>query len=338
MNYRICGLFIQIIFISFWSNAQFADPMLLNPGSRTGFFGYADLNNDGKEDIFGYSGLQFFIYPGYEDGFDHLIIQPLSLTYSPDLENQDINQDGYTDISLSSGYFPNVDFSLGDFITYPSIDASIPRTKLADIDGDDIPDIVRFGLNSSSPSTCVFHIFRNTGSGEFELINTFSATTNLSEYIRFIDMDADGLDDIVYKSNDVVLYQRNSGDGIFEEGIVLTDEYSIPEIGDWNNDQKMDYANFTSTGIEVYFQTTPDSFELIQQISLSETTSPLTNFAYYPQVDYNGDGFIDLAMRSQDDRMHILQNDGTGVFSSTNTTNHPHLNNKFRWDDLNNDQ
>lgn len=338
MNYRICGLFILINFISFWSNAQFADPMLLNPGSRAGFFGYADLNNDGTEDIYGYGSQQFFIYPGFEEGFDHLIVQSLSFPNSVDLENQDINQDGYTDISLSSGYFPNVNFSLGNFITYPSIDASISRTKLADMDGDNIPDIVRYGLNSSSPSTCIFHIFRNTGSGDFELINTLSATTTLSEFIRFIDMDADGLDDIVYKSNDVVLYQRNSGDGVFEESIVLTDEYDIPVIGDWNNDQKMDYVNFTSTGIEVYFQTTPFAFDLIQQISLNETTSPLTNFASYPQVDYNGDGFIDLAMRSQDGLMRILLNDGTGIFSASNTTNHPHLNNQFRWDDLNNDQ
>lgn len=338
MSFRLnllCGIFTLS---QVWCVAQFHQPTLLNPGTQSSFFGYADLNNDGKKDVIGRGPNQFHIYPGTNESFDHLIIQSAQTIYSADFECEDINQDGYNDIHFSTGYYPNVNFQIGEFVLYPSVDATSVRSKLGDIDGDNIPDLICFGINSAFPGQILFFILRNTGEGEFELVNSWNSVNSAYSYFLVLDMDGDGLDDLVFQNSSEVHYRLNLGGGLFNESIVLTTNYNNPIMADWNNDGRMDYALMNSSSISFHFQNTNAEFEPLQQIDSAELAFGIGASASKPIVDYNGDGFLDFVFHSDNGQVSVLLNQGDNSFTPfENQDNLLYLNNYY-WDDLNGDQ
>ncbi|MBT4210076.1 MAG: hypothetical protein HOE19_04155 [Candidatus Komeilibacteria bacterium] len=148
----------------------------------------------------------------------------------------DVNQDGLGDmVQYSSFYINNGDFSLNQIPGYGSPTYLDKGGRLADVNGDGLVDILKsidsVLLNGNG-------VYINNGDGSFDIdINYelpvyFAVQPDLFITERYgiftIDMDADGLVDLVDFGNDKI-YFNNSGDSEDIVNNIITEEGS--EIG-----------------------------------------------------------------------------------------------------------
>ena len=156
----------------------------------------------------------------------------------------DLNKDGITDI-LTSYYWDNgLRVYLGTGVTAFSEGPLMPTgthgwlSKIADTDGDGNPDLVSISNGSGNPSR--LHIFKGKGDGSFFPKITYeSPYTNAARNLNVIDINQDGLPDIVMAASYVkipVFIQNPDHSFTSKEIPVERGESFDNAIGDINND------------------------------------------------------------------------------------------------------
>jgi hypothetical protein len=164
---------------------------------------------------------------------------------------------------------------------------------------------------------------RNRGGRQFDPATTYTPSWNDS-YITSIataDFDGDGAPDVAMADPgaDRVSVMRNEGGGALgaPEDYALTGagprEIAVADIdGDGANDLLT--ADATSASVSVLFN---DGFGRFLAPIRFETPGSVTNEASFATGDFNGDGWVDVALANwQDAELHILLNQSDGTLAA----------------------
>ena len=243
-------------------NASFTLNQLIYTGSGQEVT-VADVNNDGLSDIIypDTYGLNIILNDGdATNGYFEISqdIEPGGGISGIDAKVADFNNDGYLDVilacmnSTSHGrlYMNN---GYGQFTESSQILSETDNlgVALGDIDNDGDIDAI-FAPRGSQDSP---EIWLNNGMGYFTAGDTLFQVTGRMDDIRLIDLNFDGLLDIITNKD----YLLNCPDSIGKfdvQGIITTSSSNHIEVADLNNDGLFDIvvSRFSSSiGDEVYF-------------------------------------------------------------------------------------
>ena len=183
--------------------------------------------------------------------------------------------------------------------------ATLPNTGVpvsGDFNNDGLPDIAVAGQDSE------IKIYRNLGHNEYVLAASVQITV-APVTLRTADMNGDGKLDLIVDNSENENIDVYYGDGKFGftyGASVLTNGCSWFEVGDVNNDGKVDIYD-SGTG-EIFLNQGNDNFEWTQDAAVG--------FGGRAQlVDVTGDGFLDV-MVSTEKGFDIFKGNGKGGFSS----------------------
>ncbi len=210
-----------------------------------------DLNGDNLIDVvYGAGGAYRVWYNNGSNGFSPaktLTNYPVTKIIDNQLLITDMNGDGKPDmvepgvIYLNDG---NNDFRPAiPAVNFPTKWINDPNVQVADFNGDGLLDVVM----SSSTSPTKYTIWINNGQNGFnppkQILNAPSASIS-SRLVYFVDMNGDGLTDILSAANGLVIYWNN-GQGDFISGGVADGGASFS--GSFT-DNKMQLVDFNSDG------------------------------------------------------------------------------------------
>jgi len=280
-------------------------------------FYYTELNGDGAVDICSrsYAGIKCFLNDGHgkfptEPQIDTDICAQNSKKYGVcnDGDNydtitfRDMDADGLSDLVYRSDNGIRIWKGTGKgFGTEPSFSTTILKNgndAFGNNNGDNNTYIYYPELNGDGVTDMCYRsdqgikCYLNDGSGHFSStpqINTSICDNGDSEglgcnsldnysTIRFMDMDADGLSDLVYRSDDGIRIWKSSGSGFSSSDMIST--------------------TLLKNGTDVYGTNDEDN----------------TNYIFYPEL--NGDGAADMCYRS-DQGIKCYFNDGSGHFKAS---------------------
>ncbi len=267
----------------------------------------ADFNGDGKLDMAVaeqyYPNGQVSVELGKGNGtLGQPIVSALtSNASSPNLMlAADFNGDGKTDLMVedNNGDGFQVLLGRGDGSFATPVDTPLSYSLLSfatgDFNKDGKGDLVATTNNSNS----AMNIYLSNGDGTFTLGTSYVVYP--SSYVAVADVNGDGNLDLVvtatsfgYGSNLLVFI--GNGDGTFKNPIFGPSDsyYSAPVIGDFNRDGKLDVVVGTSHGIAFMAGNGDGTFQTqVYSDAALQLSGPL--FA----SDFNGDGKLDLAARS----------------------------------------
>jgi FG-GAP-like repeat len=248
----------------------------------------------------------------------------------------DFNHDGHLDLVVANfGNFPtNGDVSLllgngdGTFqsprnFTAGDFPASI---AVADFNRDGNPDAVvaNFGTTVGTPSISVMFGDGNNKFGKSKNIVSFPNNTQLS-HVTTGDFNGDGKADIAYinvLNDNRVSIQLGNGDGTFQPpqavivGNVFTTIFFTYSVGDFNNDGIPDFAVEIGGEVEILLGDGKGSFTSTGVFSEGEG-----GLFFNPDnvllADFNGDGFLDVAVTDGfDDNVSLLLGNGDGTLGT----------------------
>jgi len=287
----------------------------------------ADFNGDGKLDMAvaeqNYPNGQVSVELGKGNGtFGQPIVSALtSNASSPNLMlAADFNGDGKTDLMVedNNGDGFQVLLGRGDGSFATPVDTPLSYSLLSfatgDFNKDGKADLVATTNNSNS----AMNIYLSNGDGTFTLGTSYVVYP--SSYVAVADVNGDGNLDLVvvgssygYGSN--LLVFLGNGDGTFKNPVFGPSDnyYSMPVIGDFNRDGKLDVVISTYHGIAFMAGNGDGTFQTqIYSDPALQLSNPL--FA----ADFNGDGKLDLAARSNYyySGTLILSGNGEGTFGS----------------------
>ncbi|WP_165372120.1 FG-GAP-like repeat-containing protein [Emticicia agri] len=274
----------------------------------------------------------------------------------PKLTLLDIDNDKDLDLILGSSYNRQA-YLFDDKIYRPaSLNigfGGIENLVEGDINNDGLTDVV---INSTDK---ILRVYFNTG-GNFSQVYTVSATGLINTKLKLVDMDNDGLMDIMMAGitstddNGVPKFYRMEWQGI-GSNFVFSDlssqiaslKYASYDFGDFNKDKKID---FVTSG---YDENEGLKSILYQNTTIADSTLTLTpttnefvpvNQGTTDLVDYDGDGDLDIIftgmIASGPDVFQVYENQLVGE----NATFVPHTinigslrNAKIRFGDFNGD-
>ncbi|MEW5799865.1 MAG: FG-GAP-like repeat-containing protein [Bacteroidota bacterium] len=176
----------------------------------------------------------------------------------------------------------------------------------------------------ASPRVFNFTVDASTGYAKFRTPVNYSAygTGSGNHYSVLADLDKDGDIDIasttsLYNTMSVML---NNGDGTYASTATFStlNAFDI-NAADVDGDGDMDLlvANNNAYGISVFVNNGSGSFSTRNDYAFN---SPQSNAQYLVTVDIDGDGDIDVVANDLTyNYLHVMKNNGSGVFSSTGT-------------------
>jgi len=215
---------ITKIYRNLGSGCEFVEVPVSLPGISRGASKWADIDNDGLLDIFlvGYDIKDAFYLSIFRNKGNDIFEEQKNLNIDKisggranltrnNAKWSDLDADGLPDLLLASSSEDDFSFevyrNLGDF-KFQKYDIGLPKIssvamEIADMDNDDLPDIVFTGSpnleNSSGDGTGDFQVFTNQGGMSF--INSFTVENDgvMLNDIALGDIDNDGyLDAINY--------------------------------------------------------------------------------------------------------------------------------------------
>ena len=306
----------------------------------------ADINSDGAIDVMTTvdqsSNLNIYL----NDGAGSLL-PPVShnlQAQNPRVWFDDINGDNHLDLVYQPVFGDGNVWSsigLGDgtfqglvLQSVPDIDVTI--REIRDIDGDQHPDILADGQSAIGPETYVIRMF-GQGGGSF----TVAAPYETSSLIQgIVDLDGDGIDDVVLQS-DHVSYMRGLAGGDFEPEAPLFSLGANPLgmlFGDLDSDGDQDIVVHHDPMNRSYLQILRNAgnaaFPDPQRVEMAEVTNSLRI------ADLDADGDLDLVASTNgafEEEPSVFLNDGDGTFPVSGQISLPGRHSNLDLGDLNGD-
>ncbi len=215
------------------------------------------------------------------------------------LAKVDINNDGIADLvstyATDSGSELRVRLgsSTGNIDTLP-VSFPMNGTPKAMAFGDFNLDGFQDVITANSEAGTIALLYGN-GKGEFKTGPTINLGGNLSA-IAVADIDHDGLDDVVVmdEANSNILYLRGNGDLEKAQPKVITTKdlgrLTDVKIADFNNDNRLDLAIASNSGISVVYGDGKGNFGRETRLSNNNSVTGMV------VTDLNGDHFPDIAI------------------------------------------
>jgi len=208
-------------------------------------------------------------------------------------------------------------------------DFSTKRVQMMDMDNDGFIDIVETGDSDSDP----YYIHYNDGKNDFgdgvAAANGTSIPTLSNDNLRVVDLNADGLMDIVQGTTSVYKGWINNGEDGFGSTITFS-YYPASEINDnlvtfidMDRDGFADILESLSgsSDYKIYFNDGDNDFE--EAVTAANSPSRKLDNANVRLADFNGDGLSDVVYQ-EDTSFHIWLNNGEDGFTHYEPTeNYP---------------
>lgn len=285
----------------------------------------ADVNNDGNQDLIragSGSGDRVEVLLGQGDGTfgSALTVFEGGIGTINQIDVGDFNGDGIIDVAIAGSDLVVVsgvgDGSFGGAITLST--STTYAIAVGDINNDGIDDIVaEAGENIES--------FVSNSSGSFSSAGSFFAGNPLGGIsgIGLADLNGDDQLDIVTSvvgASGILSIMNGDGTGSFSLSQTIAFETATQgdrlRFGDFDEDGQIDIAALGYGGpVAIYRNDGQGSFSLLT------TFTSLNNPSSHHVADFNGDGFLDLAVIDHPggffDRLNVFLNDGSGSFTGS---------------------
>jgi hypothetical protein len=282
-------------------------------------FQCSDFNGDGKTDVLANNNHLFL---GNGNGtFSLTTINQNFSSYTS--ISSDFNNDGIKDVvsvtsntnallsvfigqgngnfNVSNSYTVN---GVSNFNYAYSENLEASRIAAKDLNNDNNQDLVLSTVVATGTiNTGYLTVFLGNGNGTFNSVNTYTYNFDIAT-VKISDMNSDGINDIIFNSlNGIRVLQ---GDGLGSFGVYYSQaiQSSSFDVGDINNDGKMDIINFN--GMPGFICSATNTVSIIDNngSSFSVNTNTVSVNAYYGLhspvfcEDFNNDGKIDLAVNT----------------------------------------
>ncbi|WP_263376057.1 FG-GAP-like repeat-containing protein [Granulicella aggregans] len=372
------------VYVSFNDGKEnFSGPKVAVPLQPSRYaFALADLNGDGKPDIVTYDDGAISLYPGNGDGTFSSTASSRVVGASQRPYNlptiADFNGDGLPDVldidTQQSTAILDYGLAGGKLagaaaVSYPSLDPTaasiytLPASNLSvfaegDANGDGYPDIIAEDLTNivADQNVVPFVTLLNDGKGNFTKVIAQSAAEVAAVAgvdSHFVDLNGDGIPDLVELSATGYGYAAGKGDGTFSAytpislGISPACPMNYATTGDLtgkgSNDIVFAYPGDQECSGSVV---TPSGYF----VSINDGKGHFTT-KFYPSGlqllnvalgDFNGDGKLDLAFNDNyayDDytNVYLAMGNGNGTFSTPTTILSGYLVTSLRVADYNQD-
>jgi predicted nucleotidyltransferase len=349
----------DLLITGFNENNQRIAKLYINNGSGTfsvvagtpfegvsfGSVAFADVNNDGRQDIFitGENTAEQPVAKLYMNNgtgsFSEAVGTPFQGVYNSSIAVADIDNDGNKDIIITgkSGYSQDIsrlykNNGNGSFthVSAANLESiSSGSVAFADIEGDGDQDVLIIGY--SIYYGLVARLYKNNGSGTFTQVTNHALKPRQNGAIAFTDIDNDGDIDLLstgltpLNQGSSVLY-TNDGNGVFTDTSTpfIGMSYSQIAFADIDNDGDQDVlvtgSETASLGKTMLYRNDGTGvYTLIANAQLMDVRRGSIAFA-----DIDNDGDQDLLVTGQTNSNQTLaklySNDGTGVFTEISGT------------------
>lgn len=326
----ICGLLFSIG-LSNNSIAQNFEKLSISLPEISGSAQWGDYNSDGKLDI---------ILQGRSNnvtitrtvllkntGNGSFSEENIPFAYECNAYNAakfaDMDNDGLIDIvSNGSSWIGNgvlqVYFNNGNG-SFQQVSVNAGRTygvtEIRDFNNDGLLDIYTNGARTANQQSGGAEIIANLGNRNFSILPLAQIPLAIYADAKCIDINHDGLVDILQGTQTGLYTFINKGNFVFFEENITGPLYSSANgdpilIEDFNNDGMPDIISYESGESVIFFKQTDGSY-IRRRLFLSEI--PNTTSQCMVSGDLNNDGSLDLVV-PLNDKIYMFSNDGTGSF------------------------
>jgi hypothetical protein len=306
-------------------SGQFVEAARIDCVKIPGTLRAADMDNDGRIDIVALcrevDGIRVHFNSGGASFAHHDSVFLPTKGYGPwDLVPADFNRDGKIDIAVVNTFSSDLTIIYNEgnrkFSEPMNLPSGAGPMSLAssDLDGDGYLDVVT--VTKGFPAVLVFINDRKGGFKEPVSYHVAPSPYDLTAK----DLNGDGSPDLVMTNleSDRGTILMNNGDGSFRKG----EEFPLQlakalteEPVDVDNDDQVDIVtvNTASDDISIFLNRGKDKFE--QQANVPVGLTP-TDKVF---GDFNGDGFVDMAITLDGGKVTMLLNNGNGTFRRADT-------------------
>lgn len=258
-----------------------------------------------------------------------IVNRNIQVLAQPKVALVDMDNDNDLDMILGSIFYRTAYLNLGKFFRTEDLGissgTSVDNIIAGDINNDGFIDIVTNSVQK------VLRVFFNTGSG-FSLAYTSTATGILNSKIKLVDIDNDGLKDIMIAgvtstdNNGVPKFYRfewqgNGDNFVFSDlsAQIIPLKNASYDFGDYNNDQKIDFiaSGYTdSNGLKsVLYKNITVNDSPINLVATGHSFIPVTQ-GTTDFIDYDSDGDLDIVftglVASGPDAFRVYENQLNG--------------------------
>ncbi len=189
--------------------------------------------------------------------------------------------------------------------------------SVADYDHDGLFDVIITGQGVGGNAT---HLYRNTGSLQFQLVDSTLYPAGADGDVAFGDYDNDGYADIVLSGNWSSKLYHNNGNGTFTEIEAGLPAMNSPSVawGDYDNDGDMDLLMVGDDGsASAYVMTNNGGTFSRLDVAIEGAIAGTARWG-----DFDMDGYLDIMFTGKDYNLlavsYIYRNNSVGSFTNAN--------------------
>jgi hypothetical protein len=314
---------------------------LFFPANVTGISGFVpgDFNNDGWEDVFGYSATSNSVFTMLNDrtgGYSTIVTKSLGLGGNYNAIRpiaKDFNRDSNLDVVI---YIQsNVRLLIGDgagnfnLVQTLAVDTSCSdqfqpcNVIIGDFNSDNYPDLL-------AASSSKIYILTGKADGTFNNPTAISLPAKLVPTVLEVgDFNQDNKLDFVTASANSMFVTIGNGDGTFQTAVSYPLEPNTAPneviVADFTDDGKLDIVlaqKSTASSNRIYTYTVYIGFNNGNFSKGNNYSFPLSwvnqDFSTHVVIDINNDGKPDIAVGEAWGTLHFLLNVGNGNFQTNN--------------------